>query len=114
MKKVKKKTNFLIVKYNLYTETNSSNYPKPTYSNYNPSEFIEISRKYYKNLKSIYKNNEIISKNDFLVLKELVTEGIRFCMNLFEQGFFEECKELRGLIKEQNQIIIDLRVGLAY
>lgn len=39
-----------------------------------------------------------------------VTLDLKNC----QESNFEECKELRGLIKEQNQIIIDLRVGLAY
>ena len=76
------------------TETNPMNYPKSNYLNYNPKEFIEIITKYYKNLKTIYKNNEIISKNDFLVLKHLVSEGLKYCMSLFEQGYLEESKEL--------------------
>ena len=79
------------------TETNPMNYPKSNYLNYNPKEFIEIITKYYKNLKTIYKNNEIISKNDFLVLKHLVSEGLKYCMSLFEQGYLEESKELIDL-----------------
>jgi len=63
-----------------------------------PSEFIEVSETYLLILEDIYTNNQSISKNDFIVMKSLIFDGIKYINILFEKSYLEESKELIDIL----------------
>ena len=87
---------------------NIDNIPPSIYSNNSFKDFCRITKAYYKELKTVNKNNGTIGKDDMSVINNLMTESNEYSSILIKEQHLKEANKLNKLTSKIVEIILQI------